>query len=121
MANFTINGKEHELKLTYTGVKYLNGVVGGNALEVVGQAIQGDLDIFPHVISAALKHTGENHTISDVEQAIEQAVEEERLDFRGIMQLSNEVIAESFFYRAIMTKMMTENKDAKKALDKLLK
>ena len=121
MANFTINGKEHELKLTYTGVKYLNGVVGGNALEVVGQAMQGDLDIFPHVVAAALKHTGENYTLNDVEQAIELAVEEERLDFRGIMQVSNEVISESFFYKAIMAKMMSENKDAKKALDKLLK
>jgi len=121
MANFTINGKEHELKLTYTGVKYLNGIVGGNALEVVGQAMQGDLDIFPHVIAAALKHTGENYTQDDVEKAIEQATSEERLDLLGIMQLSNEVIAESFFYKAIMTKMMAENKDAKKALDKLLK
>ena len=121
MANFTINGKEHELKLTYKGVKYLNGIVGGNALEVVGQALQGDLDLFPHVISAALKHTEENYTLEDVEKAIEIALEEERLDFLGIMKLSNEVIGESFFYKAILTKTMAENKDAKKALDKLLK
>ena len=121
MANFSINGKEHELKLTYTGVKYLNGVVGGNALEVVGKALQGDLDLFPHVIAAALKHTGENYTLADVEKAIELAVEEERLDFRGIMKLTNEVIAESFFYKEILAKVMTQNKDAKKALDNLLK
>ena len=121
MANFTINGKEHELKLTYVGVKYLNGVVGGNALEVVGKAMQGDLDIFPHVIAAALKYTEESYTLADIDKAIELATAEERLDFLGIMQLSNEVIAESFFYKTIMTKMLTENKDAKKALDKLLK
>lgn len=121
MANFTINGKEHELKLTYTGVKYLNGVVGGNALEVVGQVMQGDLETFPHVIAAALKYTGENYTLADVEQAIELAVEEERLDFRGIMQVSNEVISESFFFKATLANLMAKNKDMKKAMDQLLK
>lgn len=121
MANFTINGKEQELKLTYAGVKYLNKVTEGGALSVVGQAMQGDADLFPHVIIAALKHTGEQYTLVDAEQAIEDAITEERLDFLGIMRLSNEVISESFFYKALMTKMMADNKEAKKALDKLLR
>jgi hypothetical protein len=121
MANFKINGKEHDLKLTYAGVKYLNKIVEGGALAVVGQAMQGDADLFPHIIAAGLKHTGLDHSLEDVEQAIEIAIEEERLDFLGIMRLSNEVISDSFFFKAIITKMMADNKDAKKALDKLLK
>lgn len=121
MANFKINGKEHELKLTYAGVKYLNKVADGGALAVVGQAMQGDAELFPHIISAALKHTELNHTLEDVEQAIEQAVAEERIDFLEVMRISNEIISESFFYKAIIAKMMSDNKDAKKALDKLLK
>ena len=120
MANFKINGKEHELKLTWAGVKYLNKVEEGGALAVVGQALQGDADLFPHVIAAALKHTELNHSIEDVEQAIELAVAEERLDFLEIMRLSNEIIGESFFYKTIIDKMMAENKDAKKQLAKLL-
>lgn len=121
MANFKINGKEHELKLTWLGVKYLNKVTEGGALAVVGQAMQGDADLFPHVISAALKHTELNHSLEDVDIAIGQAIEEERLDFLGIMRLSNEVISESFFYKTVVAKLMAENKDSKKALDKLLK
>ena len=121
MANFTINGKEHELKLTWDSVKYLNKIVEGGSLAVVGQALQGDPDLLPHVISAGLKHTGEAYTLADVEQEIELAVTEERLDFLEIMRLSNEVITESFFYKALVTKMLAENKDAKKQLDRLLK
>lgn len=121
MANFTINGKEHELKLTWDSVKYLNKIVEGGSLAVVGQALQGDPELLPHVISAGLKHTGEAYTLADVEQAIETAINEERLDFLGIMRLSNEVISESFFYKALLTKMLAENKDAKKQLDRLLK
>ena len=121
MANFTINGKEHELKLTWEGVKYLNNVTEGGALAVVGKAMQGDADLFSHVISAALKHTKLNHSLADVDEAIGLAIEEERLDFLGVMRLSNEVITDSFFYKAMVTKMMADNKDAKKAYEKLLK
>lgn len=120
MATFEINGKEHELKLDYTGVKYLNKHVDGGALAVVGQAMQGDEDLFPHIISAALRHTGEDYTMKVVEAAIEQAVSEERLDLLGIMRLSNEVVADNFFYRAVVAKMMTKDKKAKAALDDLL-
>ena len=121
MANFTINGKEHELKLTWEGVKYLNNVTEGGVLAVVGKAMQGDADLFSHVISAALKHTKLNHSLADVDIAIGQAMEEERLDFLGIMRVSNEVITDSFFYRTVVAKMTADNKDAKKQLDKLLK
>lgn len=121
MANFTINGKEHELKINFESVRYLNKVVEGGSMALVGQALQGDTEMLPHIILAALKHTGEEYLLSDVEQALENAVAEERLDFLGVMRLSNEVICESHFYKSTIDKMMEDNKDAKKQLDKLLK
>lgn len=121
MANFTINGKEHELKLTYKGVKHLNALYSGGALDVVGKAIAGDLDTFPHIIQAALLHTGENYSIDTIEKAIDDATESEQLDFLGIMRLSNEVVTQSFFFKATVAKLLADNKQAKKAMEQLLK
>jgi len=121
MANFTINGKKQDLKLTFAGVNELNKKMEGGALEVVAKALQGDGDLLPHVLDAALKHTGENYTEADIMQAIEESFEEERLDLLGIMSLYSEVVSESFFYKAMVTKMLAENPEAKAALDKLLK
>ncbi|MEK3887252.1 tail assembly chaperone [Bacillus sp. FSL K6-3431] len=121
MATFEIKGKEHELKLNYAGIKYLNKKVDGGALAVVGQAMQGDEDLIPHIISAALRHTGEEYKLKDIESAIEQAVEEERLDLLGLLRLSNEVVTDNFFYKAAVTKMMADTPEAKAALDNLLK
>lgn len=116
-----MNGKEHEVKLTWESVKYLNKVVEGGSLAVVGQALQGDLDLLPHVIHAGLKHTGENYKFADVEKAIELAVTEERLDFLEILRISNEVVSESFFYAPMVTKMLAKTKGAKEQIDSLLK
>lgn len=121
MANFTINGKEHELKLTYKGVKKLNGLYEGGTFEVLGKAMMGDLDTFPHIVQAALMHTDEYYTLDAVEHAIDEAMESESLDLDGIMRLSNEVVTQSFFYKATVTKLLADNKPAKKALEQLLK
>lgn len=121
MANFTINGKEHELKLTYKGVKKLNGLYEGGTFELLGKAMMGDVDTFPHIVQAALLHTGEGYTLEAVEQAIDEAMESESLDLDGVLRLSNEVITTSFFYAKTVNKLLAENKQAKKALDQLLK
>lgn len=121
MANFTINGKEHELKLTYKGVKKLNGLYDGGAFAVLGKAMMGDLDTFPHIIQAALIHTDENYTLEAVEQAIDEAMDNESLDLDAIIRLSNEVVTQSFFYKATVNKLLADNKPAKKALEQLLK
>lgn len=118
MTTFEINGKEYDLKLDYTGVKYLNKHVEGGAMSVVGEAMQGDPDLFPHILAASLRHTGENFTLKDIEKAIDIAVEEERLDLLGILRISNEVVADNFFYRALVEKSL--DKKAKAALDNLL-
>lgn len=121
MARFEIKGKEHELKIDYKAVKYLNGLHSGGTFELIGKALMGDFDTFPHIVHAALFHTGEGHTLTDVEQAIEEAIAAERLDLDSILRISNEVITDNFFYRATATKLLAEDKQARKMLDKLLK
>jgi|SRR6185312_7286576 len=120
MATFEINGKEHELKLTYAGVKRLNGLHEGGSFELIGKALMGDLETFPHIVQAALLHTGEDYTLKAVEKAIDDAINAEKLDMQDILKLSNEVVTQSFFYRATVNKLMAKDATAKAALDELL-
>ena len=120
MATITIKGNElTDLKLTYKGIKYLNKITGG-AFETVAQAMQGDVDLFPHIIHACLLGTDTKATLQEVEQAIEQALESENLDLLDVLRISNEVVTESFFFKATVTKMLADQKDAQKALKNLL-
>lgn len=120
MATFEINGKEYELKITYAAVKRLNNVHEGGSFELIGKAMQGDFDTFPHIIHAGLLHTGENFAFKDVEQAIEEAVEAEKLSLDDILRLSNEVVTNSFFYKPTVDKLTKKNPEMKKALEELL-
>ena len=120
MSTFEINGKEYELKLTYESVKRLNSVHDGGSFELIGKAMQGDFDTFPHIVHAALLHTDENFTLKDVEDAIGELVENEKLSFDDIMRLSNEVITQSFFYKPTVDKLAKQNPEMKKALEQLL-
>ncbi|MED3649950.1 tail assembly chaperone [Heyndrickxia sporothermodurans] len=121
MARFEINGKDYELKLTYASVKHLDGLFEGGSLGVVGKAMSGDLNAFPHIVHAALFHTGENIALKDVEAAIEKLFEAEQLDLDVVLKLSNEVITESFFYKKTVTKLMAKNPEAMKELKELVK
>ena len=121
MARFGIKGKEYDLKIDYKAVKYLNKLHEGGTFELIGKALMGDLDTFPHVVYASLFHTGEGFTIEDVEQAIGEALADEKLDLDGILRISNEVITDNFFYKATASKLLSEDKQARKMLDKLLK
>lgn len=121
MATFKINGKEHELKLTYKAVKRLNAQFEGGPLEVLGKAVAGDFNAFPHIVHAGLLHTGEEYTLDAVEEAIERAVENEELDLREIMRISNDVVTDSFFYKATAEKFLAKDKKAKQMLDDLRK
>lgn len=119
MATFEINGKEYELKITYKAVKHLNGQFKGGSYEVIGKALSGDLDAFPKIVQAALIHTDEKFTQKDVEQAIEDAVDEESISLEDITAICNEVVTDSFFYKATVEKLMEKNPEMKKALDQL--
>src|SRR5690625_4337775 len=120
MATFKIDGNEHELKLTYESVKRLNKVFEGGSYALIGSAFQGDLDTFPQVVHAALLHTGEKITQKQVEQAVEDAVENEELAFEDITKIYAEVVTESFFYKPTVAKLMKQNPEMKKAYEQLM-
>src|SRR6185312_173138 len=120
MATFEINGKEYELKLNHAAVKRLTGVHEGGSFELIGRAMQGDFDTFPHILHAGLLHTGENFALQTVEDAIGELIENEKLSFDDIMRLSNEVVTQSFFYKPTVDKLTKKNPEMKKALEELL-
>lgn len=120
MATFEINGKEYELKITYAAVKRLNNVHEGGSFELIGKAMSGDFDTFPHIVHAGLIHTGENFTLQNVEDAIGELIENEKLSFDDIMRLSNEVITNSFFYKPTVDKLVKQNPEMKQTLEQLL-
>ncbi|MHC8516771.1 tail assembly chaperone [Sporosarcina sp. ITBMC105] len=121
MATFEINGKEYELKIDLKAAQYLNSIYDGGSFDVIGKAMMGDLDLFPHIIHAGLRHTKENFSFAQVEEAIVDATANEKLDLDGILKLSNEVITQSFFYKKTVEKLLKDNKQARKAIDQLLK
>lgn len=119
MATFEINGKEYELKLTFKAVRHLNSLYEGGAYALIGKALMGDIDTFINIVHAGLLHTGENFKLKDVECAIQQLFDEERLDQDTITKISNEVVSESFFYKKTIDKLLKDNPQAKKALETL--
>lgn len=122
MVTFEINGKEYELKLTFKSIKYLNKIYGadeGGALALVLHAVQGDIELFPHVIYAGLMHTGENFSYKTIEKAIEQAFEDEKIDLDYVIKTSNKVVTNSFFYRATAKKLLGDNEETERALKQL--
>ncbi|MBU5341305.1 tail assembly chaperone [Caldifermentibacillus hisashii] len=119
METFEINGKEYELKLTFKAVRHLNGLYEGGAYALIGKAIMGDLDAFVNIVHAALLHTGENFKLKDIETAIEQLYEAEKLDQDSVTKICNEVVVNSFFYKKTVDKLLKDNPQAKKALETL--
>lgn len=119
MATFEINGKEYELKLTFKAVAYLNGIVEGGSLGLIGKALQGDVEIFPHIIFAGLFHTGENIPLKDIEKAVDEAVSGEKLSFNDIYRISNELITKSFFYKETFQRVVSQQPEGKKVLEQL--
>lgn len=119
MATFEINGKEYELKLTYKAIKHLNNSFEGGSYELIGKAIAGDFDTFPKVVHAALFHTDENFSFKLVEEEIEKLIDEEKLSMEDVAKICDEVVTQSFFYKATVDKMMANNPEMKKALEQL--
>jgi len=120
MTTFEINGKEYELKITFAAVKRLNSAFEGGSYELIGRAIQGDFEAFPIIIHASLFHTGENFTLKDVEEAIEELFEKQAITFDDIQKISNAVVTESFFFKPTVDKLMKANPEMKKAYEQLM-
>lgn len=116
---FTIDGKAHELKLDYQGVKYLNKIYDGGTFELISKALMGDFDAFPHILRAALIHTKENFTLEAIEAAISEAIEKEELDMERILVMSNTLVTDNFFYKTTVNKLLKDNPEAMELLKKL--
>lgn len=107
---FEINGKEHELKLTYKTIAELNKKYKGGAQEVIGACLQGDLEMFEDAIYFGLMHTGEGITREKVVAEIEKQFEAEKISQEFIDNVLNEVVADNFFYRAKTKQMKAKMK-----------
>lgn len=119
MTLFEIDGKEYELKLTYKAIKLLNDSFEGGNYEVIGKALQGDVDAFPNIVHAALIHTGENISRKKVEEVVEQKVDDGKLSLDDIAKISDKVVTQSFFYKPTVEKMMKKNPEMAKAIAQL--
>lgn len=120
MATFEINGKEYELKLTYQSVKRLNKLYEGGTYELIGRALQGDIEMFPHVLQAALLHTGENFSLKTIEERVEELIANEQLTFDDISKIINEVVTNSFFYKPTVQRLVKRDPEAKKLIEEIL-
>ena len=116
-----INGKEYELKLTLSAVKYLNGKHDGGGFGLIQNALTGDVDTYIDIIYAGLMHTGENFTRKDVEKALDEMITNEELDLDEMNRTTYEIVAESFFYKKTVEKVFKEDKEIKKQIETLMK
>lgn len=119
MVTFEINDKEYELKLTYKSIKYLNGKFDGGSYELIGRAIQGDIEAFPLIVHAGLFHTGDNIAFKTVEARVEELIDNGEISLEDIAKIADEVVTQSFFYKATVDKLMKNNPEMKKALEQL--
>ncbi|EPT8988159.1 tail assembly chaperone [Listeria monocytogenes] len=114
-----INGKEYELKLTFEGIDYLNKSDEGGALSLVGKVFTGDLGTYVKIVFACLKYTGENFSFETVEQAIKESIKNEKLDLDKVMKDGNTLVANNFFYKKTVDKLL-KDEGARKAMEDLL-
>lgn len=121
MEMFEINGEEHELKLTLKSVKYLNGLHEGGGFVLIQKAISGDIDTFISIVYAGLFHTEKGFKRKDIEEAVEKGIAEEKIDLDYINRISYGVVAESFFYKKTVDKLFSEDPEAKKQIENLMK
>lgn len=121
MQRFTIKGEEHEIKLTLESIKYLSGLNEGAALALIGKALVGDIDTYENIVYAGLFHTDKGFTKKDVQEEIENAIAEERLDLDTINSTCYAVVADNFFYKKTVEKMFKDDPKAKAQIEKLMK
>lgn len=121
MATFEIDGKEYELKITFEAVKRLNNEFEGGSYELIGRALAMDVSIFPKVVYAALIHTGEKFTLKKIEKAIDELFEKEVMTFETVQRILVEVVAESFFYKPTVQKLLNQDPGMKQAYEQVIK
>ncbi|MCG7346378.1 tail assembly chaperone [Sporosarcina sp. ACRSL] len=117
---FKIEGEMQELKLNYAGIKYLNGLYEGGSFELIGKALMGDIETFPHIILAALKHTDGIYNEYDVEESLDEMIEAGELSLKDVIRISNVLVARSPFYKATVDQLMKNDPAAQASIDALM-
>src|SRR5690625_7341072 len=114
MVTFELNDKEYELKLTYKSIKYLNGKFKGGSYELIGRAIQGDIEAFPLIVHAGLFHTGDNIAFKTVEARVEELIDNGEISLEDIAKIAEEVVIQTNFLNVNDDKWMEKKTQKKK-------
>lgn len=117
---FEIQGKEYELKLNLQSIKYLNSAFANGAYDLIGKCLMGDFETFELVVKAGLFHTKKGFTPEDIEEAIGEYIEAEKLDMDKMVKIMNAVVVNSFFYKKTVNKILKVDPQAKEMMDRLL-
>jgi len=114
---FQIKGKEHELKLTFSAIKTLNGSSDGGVYQLIGKALMGDIELYGQVVHAGLLHTGEGYSMIDVEEAIDAAFERGDVNMDVVNDTIQRGVLENPFYKSTVEKLLANSPEAKSALE----
>lgn len=120
MVRFEIKGEDHELKINLASVKYLNGMSKEGAYGLLGKVLMGDIETFEEIVYAGLFHTDKGFSKKDVQQAIDEKIEKEEIDFNYMHKTGYELIANHFFFKKTLEKMLEKEPEAKKQIEALL-
>lgn len=120
MAKYELNGTEFDLKLDFQAVSEINKKYD-SALAFVGDVMQGDFDAFIDVIYYGLFSTGKGFSYKQVKKDVQEKFEAEQLDLDYILKTGNEVVADNFFFRKTVNKMMNQDPEMKKQYEALMK
>lgn len=120
-AKFEIDGKEYEVKITGESIRHLNKVEKGGAYGLLGRILQAEFDTYINVLYAGLLHTGEGFSKEKIENAVYEKIENRKLDFDTIHRTMYDVVAEDFFYKPTMNKMLSMEPGAKEKVEQLMK
>ena len=120
MATFEINGNEYELKLNYEAIKLLNNAYKGGSMELIGQVLSSNIEVFPVIIHAGLLHTGENISKQQIEEELSNKINNQKLSLEDLRQLGGELVTENFFFKPTLDKMLASDPKMKKAYEQLM-
>lgn len=118
---FEIDGKEYELKITHESIKHLNKSEDNGVYGLLGNILKAEFNTYLNVVYAGLLHTKEGFTKEKVENAVYEKIEKQELDFDTIQKTMYHLVAENFFYKATMNKLLAKEPEAKKQIEELMK
>jgi|SRR5690625_980792 len=120
MAKFEIDGTEYELRLDYDAIVTLNKSFKGGSMELIGQVLASNIEVYPIIIHAGLLHTGEKITKKQVEKELSKLINEQKITLEDLRKLGGELVTENFFYKPTLDKLLAIDPEAKKAYGQLM-